>query len=220
MDAAMTATGSSSFPPLTADQAAMVEANLGLIGWILGRRRTPPDEWDDSFQDAVIGLARATQLFDPKRGFTFATYARPWIIQAIQRGRGTTMGANFRRAQGNNGMATRTEWVPPTSLDTTLHGYDNDGGALADLVLVDREPGPDTRGTNLGHLAELARILDSWNLDTIDRAIADELLTPCDDPHHINARVAQAHGTTREIIRRRRHALQNRLHAWARAGAA
>ena len=40
----------------------------------------------DLVQEAMLGLIRATEKFDWRRGYKFSTYATLWIRQAIQRG--------------------------------------------------------------------------------------------------------------------------------------
>jgi len=40
----------------------------------------------DLFQYGVTGLNRAAEKFDPHRGYTFSTYALPWIKQSVGRG--------------------------------------------------------------------------------------------------------------------------------------
>lgn len=40
---------------------------------------------EDMLQCGVVGLKRAAELYNPKTGFTFSTYAVPWIYQAVQR---------------------------------------------------------------------------------------------------------------------------------------
>ncbi len=40
----------------------------------------------DLVQEAMLGLIRATEKFDWRRGYKFSTYAVLWIKQAIQRG--------------------------------------------------------------------------------------------------------------------------------------
>jgi RNA polymerase primary sigma factor len=42
-------------------------------------------EFEDLVQSAVIGLNRAAELFDERKGFRFSTYATMWIHQALQR---------------------------------------------------------------------------------------------------------------------------------------
>jgi len=63
----------------------MVEANTGLVGHVLAKHRVSPADWDDCFQDGLLGLIRAVEKFDPTKGFKFSTYATWWIRQAITR---------------------------------------------------------------------------------------------------------------------------------------
>lgn len=42
---------------------------------------------DDDFQEACLGLIRAAEKFDVRKGFKFSTYATLWIKQAVARAR-------------------------------------------------------------------------------------------------------------------------------------
>jgi len=64
----------------------MVEANTGLVGHVLAKHRVSPADWDDCFQDGLLGLIRAVEKFDYRKGFKFSTYATWWVRQAITRG--------------------------------------------------------------------------------------------------------------------------------------
>lgn len=67
----------------------MLSANLRLVVSIAKRYRNPHAELSFGFLDIVqegnIGLVRAVQLWDYRRGVKFSTYATPWIRQAISR---------------------------------------------------------------------------------------------------------------------------------------
>jgi RNA polymerase primary sigma factor len=70
------------------DRAAkerMINSNLRLVVHVAKRYRGHGVPFGDLIQDGVIGLNRAVEKFDWRKGFKFSTYATWWIRQAVQR---------------------------------------------------------------------------------------------------------------------------------------
>ena len=72
---------------LTAKEAKqrMVECNMRLVVSIARRYHGVGVNVQDLVQEGSLGLARAAEKFDPKKGFKFSTYASWWIQQAVFR---------------------------------------------------------------------------------------------------------------------------------------
>lgn len=66
-----------------AARARMIEGNLRLVVSIARRHGGRGLPMEDLVQEGVVGLMRAVDLFDHRRGTAFSTYATWWIRQAM-----------------------------------------------------------------------------------------------------------------------------------------
>ena len=130
-----------------ADQAkaALIEANLRLVVSIAKRHTGQGLQIADLVQEGNIGLMRAVDKFDYKRGFKFSTYATWWIRQSITRAiadQGRTIRTPVHMVETGNRLATaRKRLVQSCGREPTIEELSVEVGlpiAKAQMALVAR----------------------------------------------------------------------------------
>jgi len=66
---------------LRAAKSEIVSANFGLVHAVIHNNVYLKNKatYEELFQEGVIGLIRAAEIFDPSRGFKFSTFATVWV---------------------------------------------------------------------------------------------------------------------------------------------
>ncbi len=193
-----------------------IEANVRLVQSIANRFSIPVHvDRDDIVQDGMIGLEKAVEKFDWRRGYKFSTYATWWIRQSIQRGleaSSTTIRIPGHRARelrtavaANAATGARLDddlamidmLSRPESMDRPIR----DGHDTLGTLVASNEEGPDESAERRVARQQIDALLEHLD-DTSAYAVAARFGLRGHEPATF-AVIADELGVTPQAVRRR-----------------
>lgn len=165
-------------------KATIIESNLRLVVSIAKNYQHRGIEFVDLIGEGNLGLIRAAEKFDYRKGFRFSTYASIWIRQALQRG----LQYRSRAIRYPSHVAVKVDKLVREEAKLTLKlGREPTDSELAELMQMDPEvvtglkglPVAKTsldkkldgakEGAELGDIVADYKIEDDYMIEEIDR---------------------------------------------------
>ena len=152
----------------------MITSNLRLVIHVARGYRGQGLPFHDLIQEGIVGLIRAAEKFDWRKGFKFSTYATLWIRQAIQRGLANT--GRAIRLPAHIGQRERKVARAERDLTTRL-GREPTLEELAEAVELEIEEVADVRSLS-EVVASLDQPLASDGETSFGDLMASEIASP------------------------------------------
>ena len=146
---------------------ALVMHNLRLVHSIAGRNRNRGVGYLDLVQEGTLGLIRAAEKFEFKKGYRFSTYCFNWITQAVRRYVGDT-GSLIRLPTHVQDQVNKV-WRE-RAIERATTGEEPDVASLAARLGMDKQ-----KTQEILEVRNLAISLDAPRFEDEDGALVDTL---------------------------------------------
>jgi RNA polymerase sigma factor (sigma-70 family) len=164
---------------IRAAKQELVESNLRLVVSVAKRYTATGIPLADLIQDGNLGLLRAADKFQYRRGFKFSTYATWWIRQSITRGiadRGRTIRVPVHMAEALSKIThTRRQLLGTLGREPTDAELSRETRIPAGRVrfMLDANPQPVALEMPIGDDATLVDFLEDHSMPSAVDAVAD-----------------------------------------------
>lgn len=157
----------------------MVQSNIRLAVSIAKKYQNRGCDFEDLIQESTLGLMKAVDRFDWRRGFKFSTYATFWIRQAI--GRALDQKASLIRIPGDRSASLRAALRQSSGDGENLDANNHELHILTTPVSLDKTVGDDGDAT-LGDLVDNGQgTPEDVVMALVDSELLNELLDTLDE---------------------------------------